>query len=177
MTIIRTNADGRSVDSSRLLQYVELLQTFAAKLVLEVFGGCGAIWGFSEVCGLRTTNMESIRFWRSAAITVAALFAVRWFRQFHAAILTLLQKHQSISDSCSNNGNLRTPPTIRTDGTFRELIQEKSPFGIQLLSFFNEAEESIEIDEEEAALSRSDSCNEFTALASSLQSPQTPTGM
>lgn len=177
MTIIRTNADGQSVDSSRLMQYVELLQTFAAKLVLEVFGAGGAIWGFSEVCGLRTTNLESIRFWRSAAITVAFLFGVRWFRQFQTAISTLLQKHQATSDSCSNNGNPRTPLTIRSDETFRELIQEKSPFGIQLLSFFNEAEESIEVDEEEATLSRPDSCNEFTALTSSLQSPQTPTGL
>ena len=172
MTILRSNYDHRTVDSSRLFQYIELLQIFAAKLVLEVFGAGGAIWGFSEVCGLRTTNLESIRFWRSAAITVAILFGARWFRQFRAAISALVVKQQDILDSRRSAGNPRTPQTIRTGDPDSSLIPERSPFGIQLLSFFNGAEESIEIDEEGALLSPSESVNEFTSLTLSPQSPK-----
>jgi len=156
------------MDESQLFQYMGLLQEFAAKLVLEVFGAGGAIWGFSEVCGLRTKNMESIRFWRSAAITVAVLFGIRWLRQLREALLLLAFKppagiHRQIS-------NPRTPEMARTEDTFLDMMQERSPFGIQLLSYFDGAEEDS--DEEAALMSPAESCDESTALTSSSHSPK-----
>jgi len=60
-------------------QKVRLFQIFGAKLVLEVFGGGGAIWGFSEALTLRTP--ETQEFWRHNAIVVGLIFAVRFFMQ------------------------------------------------------------------------------------------------
>mmetsp|Transcript_5937 Transcript_5937/g.11219 ORF Transcript_5937/g.11219 Transcript_5937/m.11219 type:complete len:138 (-) Transcript_5937:1247-1660(-) len=55
------------------------LHTFSARLVLEVFGGGGAIWGFSEVLGLRKDS--TLWFWRPCALGVTILFFVRWIMQ------------------------------------------------------------------------------------------------
>jgi len=52
---------------------------FSARLVLQVFGGGGAIWGFSEALTLR--NPETQEFWRQISAIVGALFCVRWFLQ------------------------------------------------------------------------------------------------
>jgi len=49
------------------------------KLVLEVFGGGGAIWGFSEVIQLR--NPETQETWRIIATSFAFLFFLRWICQ------------------------------------------------------------------------------------------------
>jgi hypothetical protein len=57
----------------------DVLRIFSAKLVLEVFGGAGAIWGFSEALTLRTPF--TVWFWRPAALTVGAIFFVRWILQ------------------------------------------------------------------------------------------------
>jgi len=56
-----------------------MVQVFSAKLVLEVFGGAGAIWGFSEVCFLRSTDTQE--FWRTNACVFGVIFAVRWLMQ------------------------------------------------------------------------------------------------
>jgi len=58
---------------------VRLLQTFSARLVLEVFGAGGAIWGFSEVMTFR--RAETQEFWRHNAMIVAVIFTVRFFMQ------------------------------------------------------------------------------------------------
>ena len=58
---------------------LRLFQIFSAKLVLEVFGGGGAIWGFSEALGLRTS--ASVWFWRPCALSFGAIFFVRWLMQ------------------------------------------------------------------------------------------------
>jgi hypothetical protein len=58
---------------------IRLLQIFSARLVLEVFGGAGAIWGFSEAIGLRTP--ETVWFWRPCALIVGVIFFVRWCMQ------------------------------------------------------------------------------------------------
>jgi hypothetical protein len=71
-----------------------LIQTFAAKLVLEVFGGGGAIWGFSDACGLR--HASNHWFWRPLAFTVACLFGVRW----------CFQLMDSMQVSCSSCGDV-----------------------------------------------------------------------
>lgn len=58
---------------------LECAQTFSAKLVLEVFGGGGAIWGFSEAVGLR--NPSTVWFWRPCALFVGMIFFARWIMQ------------------------------------------------------------------------------------------------
>ena len=52
-----------------------LLRTFLTKLVLEVLGGGGAIWGPSEVFTLRNPDTEE--FWRNKALLVASILAAR----------------------------------------------------------------------------------------------------
>ena len=63
---------------------IHLLHTFTADLILQVFGGAGAIWGFSEVLGLRTP--ETVWFWRPVAQLVGAIFFARWILQLDAHI-------------------------------------------------------------------------------------------
>mmetsp|Transcript_5938 Transcript_5938/g.11221 ORF Transcript_5938/g.11221 Transcript_5938/m.11221 type:complete len:109 (+) Transcript_5938:113-439(+) len=58
---------------------LQCVQTFSAKLVLEVFGGGGAIWGFSEAIGLRDSS--TVWFWRPFALVVATIFFARWIKQ------------------------------------------------------------------------------------------------
>lgn len=58
---------------------IRLLQIYGAKLVLEVFGGGGAIWGFSEVVGLRVP--ATLWFWRPCAATFGGIFFIRWLLQ------------------------------------------------------------------------------------------------
>merc|ERR1719273_261189 len=60
-------------------QFIRFLQIFSARLVLEVFGGAGAIWGFSEALTLRTP--QTVWFWRPAALSVGGIFFVRWILQ------------------------------------------------------------------------------------------------
>eukprot|EP00584_Thalassiosira_punctigera_P003656 CAMPEP_0172536268 /NCGR_PEP_ID=MMETSP1067-20121228/8063_1 /TAXON_ID=265564 ORGANISM="Thalassiosira punctigera, Strain Tpunct2005C2" /NCGR_SAMPLE_ID=MMETSP1067 /ASSEMBLY_ACC=CAM_ASM_000444 /LENGTH=66 /DNA_ID=CAMNT_0013321307 /DNA_START=101 /DNA_END=298 /DNA_ORIENTATION=+ len=55
---------------------LRLYQIFTAKLVLEVMGGAGAIWGFSEAVGLRVAS--TVWFWRPCALVVGAIFFMRW---------------------------------------------------------------------------------------------------
>lgn len=63
---------------------IQLFQTYSAKLVLEVFGGGGAIWGFSEVLGLRVES--TLWFWRPCATIVAGIFFARWVMQIRDSI-------------------------------------------------------------------------------------------
>jgi ABC-type multidrug transport system fused ATPase/permease subunit len=56
-----------------------LFQIFSARMVLEVWGGAGAIWGFSEALTLR--NHETVEFWRHAASIVGVIFFTRWCLQ------------------------------------------------------------------------------------------------
>lgn len=56
-----------------------LLQTFGPKLVLEVMGGAGAVWGFSEALGLRTS--QTVWFWRPITLLAGAYFFNRWYGQ------------------------------------------------------------------------------------------------
>lgn len=71
----------RVVSEVEVLAYV--LVKFFPKLILEVFGGAGAIWGFSEACGLRTP--DTLYFWRPASLTVGGLFLVRFLWQLYLA--------------------------------------------------------------------------------------------
>jgi len=58
---------------------IRLFQIYGAKLVLEVFGGGGAIWGFSEVVCLRVPS--TLWFWRPCAAFFGAIFFLRWLSQ------------------------------------------------------------------------------------------------
>mmetsp|Transcript_26421 Transcript_26421/g.54472 ORF Transcript_26421/g.54472 Transcript_26421/m.54472 type:complete len:329 (-) Transcript_26421:66-1052(-) len=49
---------------------------FVSKLVLEVFGAAGAVWGFSEIVFLRTP--DTVYIWRPIAITIGVVFTLRW---------------------------------------------------------------------------------------------------
>lgn len=60
-------------------RFVPYLQTFSAKLVLEVFGGSGAIWGFSEAITIRDSSTEE--FWRFWAALGGAIFFIRFLLQ------------------------------------------------------------------------------------------------
>jgi len=61
------------------MQWARLFQIFSAKLVLEVFGGGGAIWGFSEVLTFRVP--ETLYFWRPCALIIGFIFSIRWAMQ------------------------------------------------------------------------------------------------
>jgi hypothetical protein len=52
--------------------------------VLEVFGSGGAIWGFSEAMGLRTSETDG--FWRPVALSVGCIFFVRFVRQIKESL-------------------------------------------------------------------------------------------
>lgn len=62
--------------------YLSFFQVFVAKLVLEVCGAAGAIWGCSEFLTLRTPeNSDS---WRIVSLTVFGIFLVRfWWHAKH----------------------------------------------------------------------------------------------
>lgn len=62
-----------------------LCTTFAAKFVLEVLGGAGAIWGSSEVLALRTPENEAAVF-RPLAAAVGTLFFFRWCWQLYSTL-------------------------------------------------------------------------------------------
>ena len=69
---------------SQTEKILNLLHVFTADLILQVFGGAGAIWGFSEVLGLRTP--ETVWFWRPTAQFIGAVFFARWVLQLDAHI-------------------------------------------------------------------------------------------
>ena len=109
-------------------QWIRLLQIFSAKLVLEVFGGGGAIWGFSEVLTLRTPH--TVWFWRPCAATIGAVFFVRWILQ--------------IQDYVNDNGmKLKFIPQQF------QLFDSKHGYGVvdddaEHLSMLTEAEDAIQ---------------------------------
>ena len=74
-----TVTTGRNTFVSTILHLFALLTEFVPKLILEVFGGAGAIWGFSEACGLR--RPDTIWFWRPASLCIGFLFFLHWFHQ------------------------------------------------------------------------------------------------
>mmetsp|Transcript_3993 Transcript_3993/g.7078 ORF Transcript_3993/g.7078 Transcript_3993/m.7078 type:complete len:371 (-) Transcript_3993:139-1251(-) len=67
------STDDPSSIRTTILQWYEML---VVKLVLEVFGATGAVWGFSEVVTLR--NSDTNRFWRPIAIGIGVIYLVRW---------------------------------------------------------------------------------------------------
>ena len=56
--------------------FFNILYLSIVKLILEVFGASGAVWGFAEVLTLR--NSETIEFWRWVCVAVAIVFFIRY---------------------------------------------------------------------------------------------------
>jgi len=75
---------------------LRLFQIFSAKIVLEVFGGGGAIWGFSEVCTFR--RPETQEYWRHVALTIAFLFFCRFLLQIKDYVGEINGKRNTIDD-------------------------------------------------------------------------------
>ncbi len=81
---------------------LRLFQIFSARLVLEVFGGAGAIWGFSEAVGLRTN--ATVWFWRPCALIVGSIFFLRWLMQIRDYIAEGADKN--LSDIVEDSGEI-----------------------------------------------------------------------
>ena len=92
---------------------------FATKLILEVFGGGGAVWGFSEALGLRTSRTQE--FWRVIALAVASVFLFRWLFQLRDHLSgnesTRLKEEISMMSSNFENDDLALDTDLATDGT------------------------------------------------------------
>ena len=97
-TTTSSPSQSQSNSSSSFRQWQRLLQTFSAKLILEVMGGAGAVWGFSEVVGLR--NESNWWFWRPVAKMIGLIFLARWSLQLRSKIREVL-------DSSSSGGRRR----------------------------------------------------------------------
>lgn len=70
--------------SSVLMTMARWYEMLIVKLILEVFGACGAVWGFSEVVLLRTSH--TLAFWRPLALGTGMFFAGRWLYQVRSFI-------------------------------------------------------------------------------------------
>jgi len=98
--------------------YSRLIQIFSAKLVLEVFGGGGAIWGFSEVLTLR--NPETQEQWRFYAATIAAIFLARFILQIHDFVEEIKEAEVDGKLNSKSNGHSYTNPSEITDDDVKE---------------------------------------------------------
>lgn len=81
-----------------------LLSTYIPKLILEVMGGAGAIWGFSEACGLR--RPETVYFWRPAALVVGALFFLRFLKEIYVDLAAQSQRSSLLLPASSSSCDL-----------------------------------------------------------------------
>jgi len=114
--LIETRYAGQSLVISKQ-QWVRLFQVYSAKLVLEVFGGGGAIWGFSEVLTLR--RPETQEFWRFNASVIAFVFFIRFAMQIFDTLIEIMEDghrteahfNKELSLSVEGHGSLseRTP--------------------------------------------------------------------
>ena len=55
---------------------IRYYDAFIVKLILEVFGAVGAVWGFTEIVRLRVPDTN--RIWRPISLAVGAIFLLRW---------------------------------------------------------------------------------------------------
>lgn len=79
--------NGKPYTLDQVKSWKRFCQIFSARFILEVWGGGGAIWGFSEALTLRKTN--NLYFWRPAAGLVGGLFFVRMLLQMHDYVLQM----------------------------------------------------------------------------------------
>lgn len=81
----------------------QLVIEFLPRLVLEVWGGAGAIWGFSEACGLR--RPETVWFWRPASLAIGFLFFIRYLLQMRDHVNRRAYTGKSSQSEEENNNN------------------------------------------------------------------------
>ena len=88
-----------------------LVQIFLPKLILEVFGAAGAIWGVSEAVGLRSSS--TVWFWRPAALIVGGVFGVRWIVQVRRSLCrpedTTARTMVAAADSITMMSSIHSP--------------------------------------------------------------------
>eukprot|EP00527_Entomoneis_sp_CCMP2396_P006773 CAMPEP_0198149810 /NCGR_PEP_ID=MMETSP1443-20131203/48260_1 /TAXON_ID=186043 /ORGANISM="Entomoneis sp., Strain CCMP2396" /LENGTH=190 /DNA_ID=CAMNT_0043814941 /DNA_START=3 /DNA_END=575 /DNA_ORIENTATION=- len=72
-------ASSPALSGERVSAVARWAEMCIAKMVLEVFGSGGAVWGFSDIFGLRTPYTLGV--WRPMAIAMSALFFLRWIWQ------------------------------------------------------------------------------------------------
>ena len=77
--------------------WIQLLQIFGRKLILEVFGSAGAVWGFSEAIGIRTADTNV--YWRPTALLVGVVFWARWITQFRRSVSHLATRRNIGDDT------------------------------------------------------------------------------
>ena len=101
-------------------QFIRLLQIFSARLVLEVFGGAGAIWGFSEAMTFRVPS--TVWFWRPTALTFGVIFFVRWIMQIQDYVVEaneltaeIVKQDSSVITNLSND--LEMEPETEENGS------------------------------------------------------------
>lgn len=105
-------------------QWTRLFQIFSAKLVLEVFGGAGAIWGFSEALTLR--NPDTVFYWRPIALFIGFVFFCRWLCQIKDYLLDV--KEASPVESAIDKLEAMESAKKKVSGNkVQSLITEKSP--------------------------------------------------
>mmetsp|Transcript_14372 Transcript_14372/g.17333 ORF Transcript_14372/g.17333 Transcript_14372/m.17333 type:complete len:127 (-) Transcript_14372:46-426(-) len=87
-------------------QWMDLFLIFSARLVLEVFGATGAIWGFSEALGLRID--ETNYFWRPIALSFGVIFFIRWCLQVESFLSETKQsnKKNRVDEVRVNDGDI-----------------------------------------------------------------------
>ena len=107
------------------LDWLNFLEIFTARLILEVFGGAGAIWGFSEAIGFRTDN--TVWFWRPAALTIGAVFFSRWLLQ----IRDFMNEHAMSSNNLYKEINM-----VDRIYSYESATDEMSADGSELLMKF-----------------------------------------
>ena len=67
-----------------------IFYTGFVKIVLEVFGASGAVWGFAEVLTWR--NEDTLEYWRYVCLAVALIFFIRYLVVIKNYIIDLKQK-------------------------------------------------------------------------------------
>lgn len=69
---------------------LSLFYTGFVKLILEVFGASGAVWGFAEVLTLR--DEDTVEFWRWVCLIVALLFFIRYLVVMYLFTIDTIKK-------------------------------------------------------------------------------------
>jgi len=85
-------------------QWIRLIQVYSAKLVLEVFGGGGAVWGFSEVVTFRTK--ETQEFWRCIAAATGFIFFCRFNCQIMDFLCDIVEQQQEQYGNLMGDNNM-----------------------------------------------------------------------
>ena len=105
-------------------------QIFAAKLILEVFGSVGAVWGFADIITIRTESNE--RFWRYSALAVGFVFFIRFVLQIDAYLSEatrsmILRRQQRSAVAIAVGGDESTPITVVAEGGYGSTATEAIP--------------------------------------------------